>query len=394
MAQVADAPKGRHVKQASALMTLSPVLPGRECQLRRRLGVISRVPALGRPLAELAFIYYGRWAIVDQLPTADGSGGRQQLNARYLLFDTNYNGRPETYLDGFADAIPHRLQRVWGTCVDFEDTVERPDGDRRVVVPAQFREYVKNNELPVLHFYAAYPEATMVTVRQAIAAGRLAAVAEQRRWARRRALQRLVPVVRTPAPEEVGRLTAVRRAVAAQVAALLPRRGVRPFTMATPIRPGETEALACELQRSEADRPLAALQDTHFARFALLPQHLQTLGRDPQDDAEADFLLFTSTPCGSDKDHAKALSRLGPFADVAWGRCAGYPSADPPERLEAWFLAHRLPTDYFVAGYPSLTPTDVRQRLVLRAALERSLFGRAPDLEWVLAATAEASRAR
>jgi hypothetical protein len=240
----------------------------------------------------------------------------------------------------------------------------------------------------VLHFYAAYPEATMVTVRQAIAAGRLARAASSRLpWGRERALERLAGIVRGPAPEAVPAATAVGRAVAAQVAALLPRRGVHPFTLATPIDP-EAGAGPADHLRGLDDRasPLAALGDTHFARFVLLPRHLQTLGRPPQDDAGADYLLFTSTPFGPIRRHVERLCALGAFADRVWGTCAGYPGTGRPARLAAWFQAHRLPTSYFVAGYPSLRPAAVVDRLVLRAELERTVYGRRPDAEWVRAA--------
>ena len=373
MAQVAEAPKGRQVGQASALTTLSPVIPEREGDLRLRLRLSRRVPALARPLAELAFIYYARWAVVGQLPGVDG---QRPLHSRYLLFDTNYSGRVDAYLDGFADALPHRLERLWGTCVDFDRTVMR-EGE---LVPAYFRDYVRRNALEVLHFYAAYPEATMLTVRQSLAATRLAKAAVD---GDKRAKERLVPVVLGPAPEQVDWPARLWTGIRAQIAAFLPARGARPFTLATPIVPGARDELLNLLRElDDHASPLSALTDTHFARFALLPQRLQDFGQRPADDVEVDYLLFTSTHVGSVAQHVTNLCAL-PVVDDVWGRCAGCPGSGSPQQLAAWLRAHELPTSYFAAGYPAQAPSAIEQSLALRAELEQQYWETGPDGDWV-----------
>jgi hypothetical protein len=373
MAHVAEAPKGRQVGQASALTTLSPVIRGRERALHVRLTVSRLIPALARPLAGLAFIYYARWAVVGQLPGVDG---QRPLNSRYLLFDTNYSGRVDAYLDGFADALPRRLERLWGTCVDFDETVMH-EGE---LVPAYFRDYVRRNEIEVLHFYAAYPQATMLTVRQALAATRLAKAALD---GDKRAEERLVPVVLGPAPEQVDWPVRVWSGIRSQVAALLPPRGARPFTIATPIVTDARDELLSLLRGlSDHASPLSALTDTHFARFALLPRRLQDFGQQPPDDVEVDYLLFTSTHVGPVEQHVAKLRAL-PLVDDVWGRCAGCPGSGSPQQLEAWFRAHELPTTYFAAGYQSHAPSVIEWSVARRAELERQYWETGPDGDWV-----------
>src|SRR5262245_11957030 len=131
---------GRQAGKVWALTTLSPVRPGRRGQLSRRLMLINNLPFLARPLAALSFIHYARWTIVDAVGTADGSGAKQPLNSPYLLFESNFNGGLDDYLDAFADVLPHRLARVWGTCVDFDESVRNgPGSHRRMMPPAAFR---------------------------------------------------------------------------------------------------------------------------------------------------------------------------------------------------------------------------------------------------------------
>ena len=65
MAGIPDAGQGRQVGCVTALTTLSPVRRDRQGKLDLRLALISGFPALGRPLAELAFIHYARWTVLD-----------------------------------------------------------------------------------------------------------------------------------------------------------------------------------------------------------------------------------------------------------------------------------------------------------------------------------------
>jgi hypothetical protein len=239
MPRIADGGQGRQVGSVFALSTLSPVIRERRAKLDDALRLVASFPPLGRPLAELAFIHYARWSVLEAVPAPDGSGARRQLASSYLLFESNYNGSLGEYLNAFTDVIPYRLARLWGTCREFEETVQNAEGadDDRLLPPWAFRNYVERNELTVLHFYAAYPEATMIDVRQALA------VAEERRRARRLsgrelddAVRRTVPLVIGPEQEPIRTLPALKNYVVAQRRALTRSYGVNPFALLTPVR--------------------------------------------------------------------------------------------------------------------------------------------------------------
>ena len=102
--------------QAIAITTLSPVIPERLHSLRRGLRIVRYVPGLGRPLLQLAFIYFGRWMLIRKLPAADGGRFKTRLKSPYLLFESNYDGSWSDYLDAFADRLPARLAGLWGNC--------------------------------------------------------------------------------------------------------------------------------------------------------------------------------------------------------------------------------------------------------------------------------------
>jgi hypothetical protein len=358
------------------MTTLSPVR-GRAARrkLALRLRVINNIPFLVRPLAALSFIHYARWTIVDAVGEADGSGRKRKLNSSYLLFESNFNGEPNEYLDAFADVLPHRLSRVWETCVEFNETVlAAPGSDRRMMPPDAFRRYVERNSLEVLNFYAAYPQATMVSVRQALFVRAQAQGARRARPERReRTARMLVPYVFGPTPPSRSLPPALLEQLRTRRQLSVGTKGVRPLTLVVPLDPGSAGGVIDRLRAAPDGEgsPLSSLAQTHFARFVLLPQDVMDLGQ-PPDDLDTRYLVFTSNFRGPLERHLNELAAATPWV---WEACAGFDRATP----EAWFKKHAIKTRYFVAGYPAHTLELIRHSLQLRS----ELVARAPErLSW------------
>jgi hypothetical protein len=310
---VAAADKGQRVGQAIAITTLTPVRHRR--RLAFHLWLVRHAPRFGRPLEQLAFIYFARWTIIDRLPPA------QKLRTPYLLFESNFDGSWGEYLDAFADRLAKRITRLWGTCYGYERHVlQRKRGHR--FPPGDFKRFVQRNELRVLRFHAAYPDATTVIVRQAIALGERNEI------------------------DEVASSLALGPAPVAR-----PRRGrdrVEPLTLALP--------LAHDPPVEHVD--LATVPGTHFARFVRIGPELIDLGQ-PREVLDHPYLLFTSNHDGTRDEYLRALATA---ADAVWRACAGYPGRPDPE----WLAAHALETDYFVIGYPPRTVGEIRELLAKR----------------------------
>ena len=388
MAGIADAGQERQVGCVTALTTLSPVRHERQGKLDLRLALISGFPALGRPLAELAFIHYARWTVLESAPPRDGSGERVPLASRYLLFESNYNGRPGDYLDAFADVLPYRLARLWGTCQQFEQTVEQADGGDGLTFPSwAFRDYVERNELEVLHFHAAYPQATMIDVRQALA------VADERRRAGRRrgdaleaTVRRAVPLVIGPEPPAPSLPQKFRGLVEAQLRALGRRYGVNPFGLLAPVDAAAADALFGRLRRwpqGDGQSPLGALSDTHYARLVRVPPELKYLGQAERDDLGAPYLLYTSNHCGPERAHIGRLrSELAGVADEIWGHSPGYPGHRHRD-FEDWVRRHRVGTRYFAYGYAPREVEQIREALADRERLATTLWNQGLSRDWL-----------
>jgi hypothetical protein len=384
--QTAEGGQGRQVGNVTALTTLSPVRPERQRRLDRRLLGISLVPLLGRPLARLAFIHYASWTVIAEVPAPDGSGARKPLESRYLLFESNYNGRPGDYFDAFADTLPNRLERLWGDCLQFDETVrDAPGADERVLAPWAFRDYIARNELRVLHYYAAYPEATVIDVRQALDA------ADRRRRAGRSgrrlaaAAPRVVPLVIGPEPDARSPLGRVGNALVAQYRALTRRYGVNQFLLLAPVDPAAAPERFERLRnwpQAAYESPLRRLDDAHYARLVLVPPELKDLGQAQPDDLGQPYLLYSSIHKGSWREHVRRLQSLGPVADEIWHDCPGYCGyADPG--FGDWAARHRVRPRYYAPGYEPRTVNAVTRSLEERSRLAERLWEHGPTASWL-----------
>ena len=137
---------------AHALTAVSQLRPRGKWLVRAYFRLGRTFPVLGRKLRALSFIHAARWTIVEDLP------GHGRLNAPMLLFESNFNGDWAQYIDAFAYVIPERMAGVWWTSWGWPGA--RPAGP--------FKSYIRRNEHTALHYYAAYPDATVTEICAAL----------------------------------------------------------------------------------------------------------------------------------------------------------------------------------------------------------------------------------
>ena len=133
--------------RATAITTLTRLKPGARLQLAAVFWIGRHVTATLRKLEALSFIHYARWAIVD---------------GDHLLFESNFNGTWDQYIDAFSAVVPLRMKAIWGSSYGFPGPVP--------VEP--FKAYIRRHELRANHYWSAYPGASTTEI---IAAQRVAA---------------------------------------------------------------------------------------------------------------------------------------------------------------------------------------------------------------------------
>jgi hypothetical protein len=127
---------------------MTVIVPIQRC-LRAHLllrAVLSVVSAQARSsfgaLSNLHTIHFARWAIID--------------NGRNLLFESNYDGSWERYIDDFVDDASVGMNAIWANCVGF------PSGGCRDI--EGFKKYIRDHQIPARVFYSAYPDATVKNI--------------------------------------------------------------------------------------------------------------------------------------------------------------------------------------------------------------------------------------
>ena len=136
--------------KATAITVITPVKRGGPLCC----GSCSGLGATSRPLKKLqtlSFIHFARWAVIKRFP--DGREG-ERLNHTYLIFESNFNGAWEQYIDAFSEVVALRMKAIWGTSLGFPGPLP--------VEP--FKGYIRRNEFVANHYYSAYPGATTTEI--------------------------------------------------------------------------------------------------------------------------------------------------------------------------------------------------------------------------------------
>jgi len=156
--------------RATAITVLTPIKPGGTAVERIVLFLADHISKLNEALIELSFIHYARWTIIRNLPENGPPQQPEDLRYDYLFFETNFNGTWDEYIEAFSEVLPERMSAIWGTSYGFPGP--QPVGP--------FKQYIHRNDLPISHYYAAYPEGTTKTVLAALRIGeRMARFADE-----------------------------------------------------------------------------------------------------------------------------------------------------------------------------------------------------------------------
>jgi hypothetical protein len=144
--------------RATAITVLTPIKPGGTPLERVVFFLGEHIKMLNQSLSELSFIHYARWTIITGLPFNGPPQQHEKLHYDYLFFETNFNGTWDEYIDAFSEVVPDRMKAIWGTSFGFPGP--QPVGP--------FKAYIHANDLPIAHYYGAYPDATTKMVVSAL----------------------------------------------------------------------------------------------------------------------------------------------------------------------------------------------------------------------------------
>jgi hypothetical protein len=93
-------------------------------------------------LSNVATIHLARWIIID--------------NGKNLLFESNYDGSWESYIDDFGDLASLGMNVIWANCTGF------PKGGSLDI--EAFKKVIRDHQIPAQVFYSAYPDQTVANI--------------------------------------------------------------------------------------------------------------------------------------------------------------------------------------------------------------------------------------
>lgn len=125
-----------------------------------RKSPLGRVRQVQDNLTELSFIHFARWAIVgrNSWPRLSPEQPQEKLKCDYLLFESNFNGDWEKYIDAFSQVVPGGMDNIWRWSVKYP--MSRP------ITP--FLAYIRNCQYDTDYYYSAYPGASTNDIRGAL----------------------------------------------------------------------------------------------------------------------------------------------------------------------------------------------------------------------------------
>jgi hypothetical protein len=108
-------------------------------------------------IGRLSFIHFARWGIISRIPEMGQPA--EHLRQPLFMFESNYNGTFNQYIDSFANILTTGMNLFWGSSYGFP----------RPKPVARFIEYIHANEFIAQHYYSAYPTATTTMIVSALA---------------------------------------------------------------------------------------------------------------------------------------------------------------------------------------------------------------------------------
>ncbi|MBT5950334.1 hypothetical protein N9M30_02020 [Pseudomonadales bacterium] len=145
--------------KAYAMNVITPQRSWKSRILRLAFAILT-LKVTQKDLRKLSFIHFARWTIIPRngFPSFPGQTRGESLRFDYLLFESNFNGSWNEYVDAFNAALAVKLNLVWCWSEKFPGSVPL----------SPFKAYIEHNQKYNDWYYMAYPGSTVTDVKNAI----------------------------------------------------------------------------------------------------------------------------------------------------------------------------------------------------------------------------------
>lgn len=145
--------------KAYALNVITPMRRWHIWLKRAIFLTVRALPHLMSGLIGLSIIHFARWVVIGRSQWPDLGQGRQpKLYYNYTLFNSNFNGTWDQYIDSFSDGIPDMLDLAWYHDYNYPSSIPI----------TRFKNYIHHNQIDTDYFYNATPGAAQRDIKAAL----------------------------------------------------------------------------------------------------------------------------------------------------------------------------------------------------------------------------------
>lgn len=144
------------------LTILSPIKDDPNSEVSPNLALRIYLAKLPRhrnsPFAKVSSTHFARLVVMDDVVYVGMPACEEHLQSKYLVFESNFDGDLDTYLERMAAEIPETVDAVWKHCVGFPGVTD----------VAAFKTYMKKCQIETTFFFADVNDKTVQQTLRAL----------------------------------------------------------------------------------------------------------------------------------------------------------------------------------------------------------------------------------
>jgi hypothetical protein len=144
------------------LTILSPIKDDPNSEVSPNLALRIYLAKLPRhrnsPFAKVSSTHFARLVVMDDVVYVGMPACEEHLQSKYLVFESNFDGDLDPYLERMAAEIPETVDAVWKHCVGFPGVAD----------VAAFKAYMKKCQIETTFFFADVNDKTVQQTLRAL----------------------------------------------------------------------------------------------------------------------------------------------------------------------------------------------------------------------------------
>lgn len=145
-----------------ALTILSPIKDDPKSEVSHNLALRMYLAKLPRhqhsPFAKVSSTHFARIVVMDDVVYVGMPACEEHLQSKYLVFESNFDGDLDIYLDKMATQMSTVVNEVWGHCEGFPGTTDKD----------AFKSYMKTCQVKTTFFFADVNDKTVQQTLEAL----------------------------------------------------------------------------------------------------------------------------------------------------------------------------------------------------------------------------------